>query len=100
MSGIQTDETEQFLDAPAARVAIAELVDNQGFFDNLTGPHPRVERRIRVLKDDLHVPACLAKALARKPQHIVAAETNRAARRFDQPQDTASRRGFAAAGFT
>jgi hypothetical protein len=41
-------------------------VDDQRLLDDLSCAHPRVERRVRILKDDLHVAARLAQPPPRK----------------------------------
>src|SRR5580765_1829036 len=55
MRRIEANEVEELCHAGAPGVAIAELVDDQRFLDDLPRAHPRVERRIRILKYDLHV---------------------------------------------
>ena len=43
-----------------AFAARSQAVYDQGLFDDLAHPHARIERRVRVLKHDLHVAAGLA----------------------------------------
>src|SRR5436190_23527230 len=74
-------------------------MDDERLLDNLTRPHPRVERRVRILKHDLHVASRFAQPPARKCEHIFPSKTDVAGRRFDEPQQAAARRRLAAARF-
>src|ERR1700676_388423 len=67
---------------------------------DIASPHARIERGERVLEDDLHRTPVLAQLGLSEKGDIQAIEPDAAAGRFDQPQDTARHRGFAAAGLT
>ena len=58
--GLQADELEQFLDALVDALTLREFVDAQRLADDVADGHARIERRERVLEDDLHRPADLA----------------------------------------
>src|SRR5262245_10215614 len=74
-------------------------MDDERFLDDLARAHPRVQRRIRILKHDLHVTPGLAHPLARKGEYVVVTKPDVAAGRLDQSEDAAAGRGLAAAGF-
>src|SRR3954468_1765642 len=99
MREIESDEREQFANARAASSAIAQTMDAQWLLDDLACAHTRVQRRVRILKDDLHVPARPTQTAARKRKHVLAAKSNGAGGRINQPQETASGGRLAAAGF-
>src|SRR5262245_15030124 len=99
VSRVEADQAKELRDAVAARPAIAQLVDDERLFHDLSRAHSRVERRIRILKDDLHVAARLAHSARGKLQDVLAAEADLAAGRFDEPQHAPSRRRLAAARF-
>ena len=54
MVGLETHQLEQFADALPNRFARRQAVDAQRFGDDLADGHPRVQRRERILEDDLH----------------------------------------------
>jgi hypothetical protein len=43
-----------------------------------------IERRIRILEDELHVPPRLAQVPSREAEHILTAKDHRAGRWFDE----------------
>ena len=67
-------------------------MDDQRFLDDLPGAHPRIQRRIRILKDDLHVAAHLPHARPRGGEDLFAPEPDFTRCRVDQPEDAAARR--------
>ena len=74
-------------------------MNDERLFDDLPRPHPRVERRIRILKHDLHLPPrCPQLATRDKREDILAAKADLARGRLDQPQQAAAGRRLAAAG--
>src|SRR5438034_2225151 len=97
MHRIEPDEPEQLGDALLAPGARAQPVDDERLFDDLTCAHPRVQRRVRILKHDLHVAPRLAQTPAGKVEHVLAAESHRAGRGLDQPQHASPGRRLAAA---
>jgi hypothetical protein len=90
MRGIEADEAEEVLDACASPRPIPQAMDDERLFDDLPSAHARVQRRVRILKHDLHVPAGLAHPLTRQREHVVTAKPDGAARRFNKAQDAAS----------
>jgi hypothetical protein len=72
----QADEAEQLRDARLSLDACAQLVDDERLPDDFARPHPRVERRIGILKDDLHVTPCLAQAPLREVEHVLTAKSH------------------------
>ena len=66
--------------------------------DDRADAHPRVERRVRILKDDLEVPARAAELAARQRAHVHVLDADLAGGRLDQPQQAAPGRRLAAAG--
>ena len=97
---LQTDGLEQMHDTlfelpPGLR----QLVNDQGFADDRADAHARIERGVRVLKDDLDVAAQDAKLAGIQRSDILAFETYLARGRFDQAKHAASGGRFTAAGF-
>ena len=96
----QPDLREQLVDA---RIALGgrfgELVDHERLGDRRADRHPRVERRVRVLEDHLHVAAHRAQLALRQPRDVGAVERDRAGARLEQAQDRAAERRLAAARF-
>jgi hypothetical protein len=74
-------------------------VDQQPLGDDVAHRHARVQRRVRVLEDDLHVAAQRLQLVAAQVEDILAVEKDRAFSGWDQAQDGARDGGFAAAGF-
>jgi hypothetical protein len=62
----QADQLEQLAHTGAPFVAGAEFVNDERLLDDVADPHARVERRVGILEDDLHVAARAAHALARR----------------------------------
>src|SRR5438309_68852 len=63
--GAQPHRPEQLGDALLAVPAPVEPVDPEGLADDVTHRHARVQRRVRVLEDDLHLAPDLAHLSAR-----------------------------------
>ena len=62
--GAQPDRVEELDHAPVERGAAGEPVQPQRLADDLAAGHPRVERRVRVLEDDVDLRAGTAAARA------------------------------------
>ena len=60
--GIEADEPEEFGDPLGPLLPLPAAVDAQRFGHDVTDRHPRVERRERILEDDLHL-------TSQRPQH-------------------------------
>src|SRR4029077_5279779 len=76
---------------------LGEAVDLQRLADDRRHREPRIERRIGVLEDDLHVAAQSPQRLAVEAGDIGALEPDLAGTGLDQPQDAAAGRRLAAA---
>ena len=96
---LQPHQLKQLSDTSAALPLCSELVNDQRLFDDVADTHPRVQRRIRILEDDLHVAARHPHPIRREAQHVLAAEHDVAGRRFNQPEDAPAGGALAAARF-
>ena len=67
--------------------------------DDLPDRHARIERRVRILKDHLHVLPRAAQLRAGQLRDVDVAEHHAAARRLDEPQHRAAERRLAASRF-
>ena len=65
--------------------------------DDMADAHPRVQRRIRILKHDLHVAPRLPQPRCREPEYVFSAEEHLTGGRLDQAKDAAAGRALAAA---
>src|SRR5262249_26447874 len=71
----------------------------QRLADDLPHRHARVQRGIRILEDDLHVPRHRAQLVAAHRGDVAPLEPHAARGRLDQPQDAAAGGALAAARF-
>src|SRR4051812_3017857 len=85
--GAEPDDVEQPLGGLAPRLPRPELVDDERLGDDVADGHPRIERGVRILEDDLELSADLAQLFAPEPRQLLTAETDRAGRRLQQLQD-------------
>src|SRR5690606_31679411 len=81
----RVEERREALEPPGIVLADAERA--HPFEKDVHDAHARIERGVRILEDDLHRPAPLAKPRPGKPREVLALEADRAARRADEPQD-------------
>ena len=96
---IETDIVERLNDAAIALVfGHARMMDLEAFLDDLGDRHARRERAVGILENDLHVAAERTHFLETAPLQIVTHESDQSFGR-DQPQDRASERRLARAGF-
>jgi hypothetical protein len=72
--------------------ALGELVDDERLADDGAHGHPRVQRRVGVLEDDLEVAPERAERPLVHGRDVLALEPDLAGRRLDEPQDAAARR--------
>ena len=84
--GIKPDLREQLRDAGALFAPVADAVNHERLGHNVAHAHARVEARIWVLKDDLHLAPERAQIAALELQDILVLKLNRAARRLNQTQ--------------
>jgi hypothetical protein len=76
-------------------------VDDERFLDDRLHPHPRIQRRIRILKHHLNLAAQRPQLPAGRPREIddaasVRVKPDRAGSRLNRPQNTARGRRFPA----
>src|SRR5207245_11306829 len=96
----EADRLEELRDALLALLARPrKLVDDERLADDRADGHPRIERRVRVLEDDLHFLPERAKRSLVERRHVATLEAHLARRRLDQSQDGAARRRLPAARF-
>ncbi len=93
--GAKPDHLQQ-LSHPCPRRVMA--VDRQRLADNGRDFVARIEGTERILEDDLHVAPAPAHLAVRQGKDVFALEDDGAAGGFNQPQQGARQRGFAAAG--
>ena len=88
--------TEQFVDP----LAVVAAIDAKRFRDDLVDGHPRIQRRVRILKHDLHLAALWA-AAAPAAWSVMSSSFSRITPPLgvDQAQDQPAQRGLAATGF-
>src|SRR5437773_6231109 len=95
----QAHRPEQLGDALLALVSLVETVHAQRLGDDLSHRHARVQRRVRILEDDLQLAPHVAHLPAAEPRNVPRVEDDRALRRLDQLDDRAAERRLAAARF-
>ena len=96
---LESDQVQQFGDAVASLVPRPYPMDLERFRDNVPDTHPRVERRVRILEDDLHVTPHLAHRRAAEREQVDVPEPHLTRRGLDQAQHAAPRRRLPAARF-
>ena len=80
----QADGAQQLVDALLALWPLIAAVDAQRLADDVAHGHARVERRVRILEDDLHLAAHVAHLPAVKRRDVAAVEDDLPARRLDR----------------
>jgi hypothetical protein len=75
-------------------------VNPQALTDDCTDGQPRVERRVRILKYDLHATSKAAELHRAEGHHIRAVEVHLPRRRLDEAKHTPTGRRFSASRFT
>ena len=78
----------------------ADAVHGERLGDDLADGHARVERRVRVLEDELHLAAERLEGLALEREHIGPVELMEPARRLEKPDEAPPGRRLAATGLT
>ena len=96
---LEPDQPQQFLDPRAAFVRWHEVMQHQRLAEDLGDRHARVERGVRVLEDDLRLPAERAQCVGVEAEQVTPFETDAAGVRLDQAQHQAAHGRLAAAGF-
>src|SRR4029079_1228601 len=87
---LEPDELQQLCDACLTSTAVADAVNDKRLGDDRVHAHPRVQRRVWILEDDLHLAARRAQPRRRERTHVLAFEPHLAGRGLDQPQDAAA----------
>src|SRR4051812_44525549 len=82
----------------ALALVALDVVDDERLADDRADRLARVQGRVRVLEDHLHVAPQRLELRARLVRDVLAAVDQLAARRLEQPRDEAGRRRLAAAG--
>ena len=95
---LEPDHLEELGDALLALGRRHHVVQHQRLGENLADGHARVERRERVLEDQLHLAAQGAEGGLAQGGDIVAVEDDAAGGRLDQPHHEPPDRRLAAAG--
>ncbi len=96
--GVEPDHLQHplhFLLDPALGL---DALEPEGSADDRADGVPRVQRRVRVLEDHLHVPAHRTHSAHPEVSDVLALELDLAAGRFEQPGDQPPHRRLAAAG--
>src|SRR5690606_35613308 len=96
--GVQANRLEQVLDLLLLLLTLRQLVDRDGLADDAPDRHTRVEARVWVLEDHLHLAAHAPQLAALDLYQVGAVEVDRAARRALQLEDRLAGRALAAAG--
>jgi hypothetical protein len=94
----QAHGTQQLFHTTPALSALIEAVDPERLADDVPHRHPRVQRGVRVLEDDLDVPPHRAHLSALERRDVLAVEDDTARRRLDELDDRATKRRLTAAG--
>ena len=96
---VQPDDLEELLDAFLLLLARGEVVHLDRLADDVANRHPRIQARVRVLEDHLHLATHPAKLLATERRELGPGEAHGSRRRLVELQDRAAGRRLAAAGF-
>src|SRR6202521_387937 len=97
---IESDDPQQLLHALLLFTAARQIVNLEWLADDAADRHARVQARVWVLEDHLHLAAHLAQLPATPRGQVFAEEVHGAARRLVELQDRPTRRALAAPGFT
>src|SRR5262249_21523383 len=98
LGGSKSDELEELGD-PLAPVALRRAVDLQRLADDVARRHARIERRERILKNDLHLAPVGAQLPLGKMRDVPPGDPDRAGGRLDQAQHGPGESRLAAAAF-
>ena len=91
----QVHQFEQFDDARGQRFAAQARVNDERLGDDVVHGEARVERRVRVLEDDLHFGAAAAHFFRRQLQNVHAVEAHLPERRLFEAQEATRNRALA-----
>jgi len=79
----QSNKVEELSNSLIFRHATGNAMQRQWFANEIANSHARVQRRIRVLKHDLHFPSDLTQVFLAKLQDISASKNNPPRSGFD-----------------
>ena len=96
--GPQADLLEERDDPLVERASPGDPVQPERLADDRSGRHPRVERRVRILEDHVHLAAQRPHLAAREVGDVGAEDADRPGGRLHEPRDAVADRGLAAAG--
>src|SRR5258705_13237508 len=88
--GVEANSAQQFGDAVATVLLRALFVNDQGLTDYISDLHARIQRCIRILKDDLHFSSNFSQFLLTQRENITTLEVDFAGGGFDEAQQTAT----------
>src|SRR5262249_37989009 len=94
----QADRAQQLVDAAAALASPVQVVHAERLRDDLPHGHARVERRVRVLKDDLQLPAHFAHPPSGEARDVLPVEDDLSVGRLEELDHGAAERRLSAAG--
>src|ERR1043166_1624859 len=97
---IEPDLLQQIENALVAFGLVADLMYDERLGDDRSNAKPRVEARIRILKNDLHLAPEFLHFIMRQVDDVAVFELYFPARRFDQPQKASADSRFSTARFT
>src|SRR5207253_10074628 len=95
--GAEPDRAQQLVDPSTTALAI-EPVHAQRLSDDLAHGHPRVEGRVRILEDDLHLPPNVAHLAACELRDVLPVEDDPAVCGLHELDDRPAERRLPAAG--
>src|SRR5256714_7252578 len=96
--GVQPHEAEQLLDAPLRLPPLDGAVHLDRAADDLTDPLPRIQRRVGILEDHLHLATERAELAPRQSRDVAAVEEDLPVGQVVEPDHTAGERRFPAPG--
>ena len=96
--GIEADLCQQPCHALAALGLVADAVNHQRFCNDVADLHARIQRRIWILKDDLHLVSQFAQLALAHCGNVASLKFNVTTRWFDEPQQAAAGSRFTTSG--
>src|SRR5437016_6714297 len=97
--GIEADLCQQPCHTLAALGLVADTMNHQWFCNDVTDLHARIQRRIWILKDDLHLVSQFAQLALAHRGNVTSFEFNVTMCWFDEPKQAAAGSRFTASGF-
>ena len=89
---IETNSLKQLVDPGPTLVLISYSVDDERFADDGFDRHPRIQRRVGILKDDLHTCSHATQLIFAERSQILPLEVDDAFGRLVQLKDRTSQR--------